>query len=45
MRSLVGSKPNEEPEEPLEVRVAPPGVTEPISSHGSNGQRVPGMGR
>ena len=34
VRSLVGSKPNEEPEEPLEVRVAPPGVTEPISSLG-----------
>ena len=34
MRSSVGSKPNEEPEEPLEVRVAPPGVTEPISSLG-----------
>ena len=32
VRSSVGSKPNEEPEEPLEVRVAPPGVTEPISS-------------
>ena len=27
VRSSVGSKPNEEPEEPLEVRVAPPGVT------------------
>ena len=34
VRSLVGSKPNEEPEDPLEVRVAPPGVTEPISSLG-----------
>ena len=34
VRSLVGSKPNEEPEDPLEVRVAPPGVTEPISSIG-----------
>ena len=34
VRSSVGSKPNEEPEEPLEVRVAPPGVTEPISSLG-----------
>ena len=34
VRSLVGSKPNEEPEEPLEVRVSPPGVTEPISSIG-----------
>ena len=34
VRSLVGSKPNEGPEEPLEVRVAPPGVTEPISSIG-----------
>ena len=34
VRSAVGSKPNEEPEEPLEVRVAPPGVTEPISSIG-----------
>ena len=32
--SSVGSKPNEEPEEPLEVRVAPPGVEEPISSIG-----------
>ena len=34
VRSSVGSKPNEEPEGPLEVRVAPPGVTEPISSLG-----------
>ena len=34
VRSSAGSKPNEEPEEPLEVRVAPPGVTEPISSLG-----------
>ena len=34
MRSSVGSKPNEEPEEPLEVRVAPPGAPEPISSIG-----------
>ena len=34
VRSSVGSKPNEEPDEPLEVRVAPPGVTEPISSIG-----------
>ena len=34
VRSSLGSKPNEEPEEPLEVRVAPPGVTEPISSIG-----------
>ena len=34
VRSSVGSKPNEEPEEPLEVRVAPPGVLEPISSLG-----------
>ena len=34
VRSLAGSKPNEEPEEPLEVRVAPPGVEEPISSIG-----------
>ena len=34
VRSLVGSKPNEEPEEPLEVRVSPPGVEEPISSIG-----------
>ena len=32
--SAVGNKLNEEPEEPLEVRVAPPGVTEPISSIG-----------
>ena len=32
VRSLVGSKPNEEPEEPLEVRVSPPGSPEPISS-------------
>ena len=32
VRSSVGSKPNEEPEEPLEVRVAPPGSPEPISS-------------
>ena len=34
VRSSVGSKPNEQPEEPLAVRVAPPGVTEPISSIG-----------
>ena len=34
VRSSVGSKPNEEPEEPLAVRVAPPGVEEPISSIG-----------
>ena len=34
VRSSVGSKPNEEPEEPLAVRVSPPGVTEPISSIG-----------
>ena len=34
VRSLVGSKPNQEPEEPLEVRVSPPGVEEPISSIG-----------
>ena len=34
VRSLAGSKPNEEPEEPLEVRVSPPGVEEPISSMG-----------
>ena len=39
VRSLVGSKPNEEPEDPLEVRVSPPGAPEPISSHGSNGER------
>ena len=32
--SSVGSKPNEEAEEPLAVRVAPPGVEEPISSIG-----------
>ena len=34
VRSSAGSKPNEEPEEPLEVRVSPPGVEEPISSMG-----------
>ena len=34
VRSLAGSKPNEEPAGPLEVRVAPPGVEEPISSIG-----------
>ena len=34
VRSLAGSKPNEEPEEPLEVRVSPPGAPEPISSIG-----------
>ena len=35
----MGSKPNEEPEEPLEVRVSPPGAPEPIStlSLGANG--------
>ncbi len=32
VNSSVGSKPNEEPEEPLEVRVSPPGVPEPIST-------------
>ncbi len=40
--SSVGSKPNEEAEEPLEVRVAPPGVEEPISSIGPRGS--PGSG-
>ena len=34
VRSSAGNKPNQEPEEPLEVRVAPPGVEEPISSIG-----------
>ena len=34
VRSSVGSKPNEEPEEPLAVRVSPPGAPEPISSMG-----------
>ena len=34
VRSSVGNKPNEESEEPLEVRVAPPGAPEPISSIG-----------
>ena len=34
VRSLVGGKPNEESEEPLEVRVSPPGVEESISSLG-----------
>ena len=34
VRSLVGSKPNEEPEGPLEVRVSPPGAPEPVSSMG-----------
>ena len=39
VRSSAGSKPNEEPEEPLEVRVSPPGSPEPIStlSLGANG--------
>ena len=32
--SSVGSKPNEEPEEPLAVRVSPPGAPEAISSMG-----------
>ena len=32
VRSSVGSKPNEEPEGPLEVRVSPPGSPEPMSS-------------
>ena len=32
VRSSVGGKPNEEPEEPLEVRVSPPGSPEPMSS-------------
>ena len=43
VRSSVGSKPNEEPEEPLEVRVSPPGAPEPISSIGLG--RVPAAGR
>ena len=34
VRSSAGSKPNEEPEESLEVRVSPPGSPEPISSIG-----------
>ena len=34
VRSSVGSKPNEEPEGPLEVRVSPPQAPEPISSLG-----------
>ena len=34
VRSSVGSKPNEEPEGPLEVRVSPPGAPEPISPIG-----------
>ena len=42
VRSLVGSKPNEEPEEPLEVRVSPPEALEPISSIGF--QASPGNG-
>ena len=42
VRSLAGSKPNEEPEEPLEVRVAPPEALEPISSIGF--QASPGNG-
>ncbi len=42
VRSSVGSKPNEEPEEPLAVRVAPPGAPEPISSIGPRGS--PGSG-
>ena len=39
VRSSAGNKPNEEPEEPLEVRVSPPGAPEPIStlSLGANG--------
>ena len=32
VRSSVGSKPNEESEEPLVVRVSPPGAPEPIST-------------
>ena len=32
--SLAGSKPNEEPEVPLAVRVSPPGAPEPISTLG-----------
>ena len=42
VRSLAGSKPNEEPEEPLEVRVSPPEALEPISSIGF--QASPGNG-
>ena len=42
VRSSVGSKPNEEPEGPLEVRVSPPEAPEPISSIGF--QASPGSG-
>ena len=38
VRSSVGSKPNEEPEEPLEVRVAPPGVDRTDFIHRSRGE-------
>ena len=34
VRSSAGSKPNQDPEGPLEVRVSPPGAPEPISSIG-----------
>ena len=42
VRSSVGNKPNEEPTEPLAVRVSPPGAPEPISSIGL--QASPGSG-
>ena len=42
VRSSAGSKPNQEPEEPLEVRVSPPGAPEQISSIGF--QTSPGSG-
>ena len=38
VRSSVGSKPNEEPEEPLEVRVAPPGVDRADFVHRPRGE-------
>ena len=38
----MGNKPNEKPEEPLEVRVSPPGAPEPISS--VNLRASPGSG-
>ena len=43
VRSSAGSKPNQEPEEPLEVRVSPPGSPEPMSSIALG--QVPAAGR
>ena len=45
VRSSVGSKPNEEPEGPLEVRVSPPGSPEPMSSIALGASPGSGVGK